>query len=264
MSQSAPPTTLPAASDPRADSPAVREVACRVSDLRMATADVRIVRLAPRDGRPFAFAAGQYACLGFDGLPCRDYSIASRPDEPDLEFHIRDMGSGASTYAVRRLQAGETVTVRGPLGSATLQEGHRGPILAVAGGSGLAPMKSIVETALARGHAAPVHLYFGVRTEGDLYMADRFRDLARRHANFRFVPVVSDPGGPTDLRTGYVGEAAAADFAELAGFKAYLAGPPVMVESAIGHLLARGIDPMDIHADAFYTETDKLKRAAAR
>lgn len=253
-----------AASDPRADQSAVREVPFRVADLRMATADVRIVRLAPEDGRPLAFTAGQYACLGFSGLPCRDYSIASRPDEAELEFHIRDMGAGASTYAVRGLSVGEVVTVRGPLGSAGLRAEHAGPILAIGGGSGLAPMKSIVETALARGHAAPVHLYVGARTAADLYMIDRFHALAARYPNFRFVPVISEPGGPTELRTGYVGEAAAADFAGLAGFKAYLAGPPVMVESAIGHLLARGIDAMDIHADAFYTETDKVRRAAAR
>lgn len=239
----------------------VREVALTVVAAEMVTADIRILRLSPAE--PFAFRAGQYANLSFGGLPGRDFSIASRPSDPVLEFHVRDHGTGASRYAVRQLRVGERVGLRGPLGSAVLQDGHAGPILAIAGGSGLAPMKSIVEEALARGHQAPVYLYFGARGEADLYGAGHFAALAARHANFRFVPVLSEPAGPTAHRTGYVGDAVAADFPRLEGFKAYLAGPPVMVESAAARLLANGMAGVDIHGDAFYTETDKQKRAAA-
>lgn len=228
-----------------------------VSELVQATPDLRIVRLVPADGRPFDFQAGQYARLRFADMPARDFSIASRPGEPYLEFHIRDAGreagGGTSHYAVRHLRPGERVALRGPLGAATLQSGHGGPILAIAGGSGLAPVKSIVETALERGHAGPVHLYFGVRRPEDLYLGEHFAALERRHPNLSFVPVLSEPAGTGPWRTGPVGPAAVADFTDLSGFKAYLAGPPAMVEGTVPLLLGKGIAAMDIHADAFYT-----------
>ena len=85
----------------------------------------------------------------FDGLPARDYSMANQPGRACLEFHIRHVPGGAtSEHVARSLKVGDKVSVRGPLGSSFLREGHPGPILAVGGGSGLAPIKSIVETAL--------------------------------------------------------------------------------------------------------------------
>ena len=149
--------------------------------------------------------------------------------------------------------------VEGPLGTAHLRDNHRGPILAVAGGSGLAPIKAIVESALAGGAQQPIHLYFGVRAERDLYLEGHFRALTEQHPNLTFTPVLSEPDGPTGRRTGYLADAVAADFADLDGFKAYLAGPPIAVETTVGKLRAAGMRRRDIHADAFYTEADKAK-----
>jgi CDP-4-dehydro-6-deoxyglucose reductase/ferredoxin-NAD(P)+ reductase (naphthalene dioxygenase ferredoxin-specific) len=233
---------------------------CTVAAIAPATHDIRIIRLAPPAGARFDFRAGQYAQLGFAALPPRDYSMASRPDEPLLEFHIRDMGEGASRYAVRRLTLGESVGVAGPLGNAWLREEHGGPIVAVAGGSGLAPMKAIVETALHLGLAQPIHLYFGVRSAGDLYFVEHFQQLATARRNFRFVPVVAEPEEPSPWRRGLVGDAIAADVADLAGCKAYLAGPPPMVEATVALLRARGLPAADIHADPFYSEEENRQR----
>jgi CDP-4-dehydro-6-deoxyglucose reductase/ferredoxin-NAD(P)+ reductase (naphthalene dioxygenase ferredoxin-specific) len=240
--------------------PATRHLACRVVELEQATDDIRILRLALPAGAAFEFRAGQYAKLGFSRLPPRDYSMANAPHEPLLEFHVRDVGDGASRYAVRRLALGETVTVDGPMGDAYLRAEHPGPIIAIAGGSGLAPIKSIVETALHRGLTQSIRLYFGVRSEADFYLVDRFEQLAHRHANFRFVPVVAEPAGPTRWRTGLVGDAVLGDVATLAGCKAYLAGPPPMVEAAVAQLRARGLSAGDIHADPFYSEEENRRR----
>src|SRR6185437_779061 len=88
--------------------------------------------------------------------------------------------------------------------------------------------------------------------------------LAAEHANFRFIPVLSAPSGPTACRVGFVHDAAAADLADLDGAKAYLAGPPVMVEAATALLAdARGMRHQDIHADAFYTEAEKAALSTA-
>lgn len=239
---------------------ATRHLACRVVELVQVTDDIRIVRLAsPADAR-FEFRAGQYAKLGFDTLPPRDYSMAAAPDEPLLEFHIRDVGDGASRYAVRQLAIGETVTVAGPMGDAYLRPEHPGSIIAIAGGSGLAPMKSIVETALHLGLTQDIHLYFGVRSEGDLYLIEHFDQLAATHGNFRFVPVVAEPAGASRWRTGLVGNAVLADIGNPGGSKAYLAGPPPMVEAAVAQLRSRGLPAADIHADPFYSEEENRRR----
>ena len=240
----------------------LRYLTCRVVALDDATHDIKRLRLAIEAGGPFTFSAGQYAALTFAGQAARDYSMANRPDEAVLEFHIRRANGGAaSNYAATRLKFGDTVKVEGPYGASWLREKHTGPILAIAGGSGLAPIKSIVESALAAGMAQPIDLYLGVRAERDLYLEDHFQALAARHGNLRFVPVLSQPDGDTVRRRGLVHETAADDHRDLDGAKAYLAGPPVMVEAATTLLLARGVRREDIHADAFYTEAEKTALA---
>jgi naphthalene 1,2-dioxygenase ferredoxin reductase component len=240
-----------------------RRLTCRVVGIEAMTHDITGVRLAVESGGPFTFSAGQYASLRFGDLPARDYSMANRPDESALEFHIRCMGAGSvSAYVTERLRVGDAVTVQGPFGTSYLRDKHTGPIVAIAGGSGLAPIKSIIDTALHQGLRQPMRLYFGAREERDIYLEDHFRALAAQHANFRCIPVLSTPKGPTQRRVGLVHEAAAADLADLDGAKAYLAGPPPMVEAATALLLERGVRRGDIHADAFYTEAEKQALAA--
>ena len=236
----------------------VRQMTCRVTALEQVTHDIRIVRLDILSGGPFSFSAGQYARVTFGGLPARDYSMANRPDEAGLEFHIRQLGGGtASVYAGTRLKPGDRVSIEGPFGTSYLRPQHTGPIVAIAGGSGLAPIKSIVETALARGMRQDIRLYFGVRDERDLYHEAPLRALAAAHGNLRVTPVLSAPSGSTARRTGLVHQVVDAELGEIDGMKAYLAGPPPMVEAASALLAARGVRREDIHADAFYTEAEK-------
>ncbi len=245
----------------------LRDMTCRIEAVESLTHDIKLVRLAIVEGGPFTFAAGQYAAVSFAGLPPRDYSMAVVPTADGagpLEFHIRHVAGGVSSaYVAKGLKPGDSARVKGPYGSSYLRERHTGPILAIAGGSGMAPVKSIVETALSLGMRQPIHLYFGVRDERDLYHEDHFAGLARRYPNLNFIPVLSDPSAATKRRTGFVHEAVARDIAGLDGTKAYLAGPPVMVEAATAMLEARGMRREDIHADAFYTEAERAQRAAA-
>lgn len=246
----------------------LRHLTCRVAAVTPLTHDTTRLALTIERGGPFDFSPGQYARLTFLGLAPRDYSMAGQPAAEAsggavIEFFIRRMANGrASRHVAEALRIGDTVRVEGPYGSSWLREGHKGPILAIAGGSGVAPLKAIVDRALALGLRQPIHLYFGVQDERDLYLEAHFAALAARHASFRFVPVLSRPSAPTARRTGLVHEAAAADFVDFDGMKAYLAGPPVMVEAATARLLARGIRRMDIHADAFYTEAETAALAA--
>jgi len=232
---------------------------CRVARIAELAHDVRELKLAIVAGGPYTFSAGQHARLKFGpGIPERSYSMANTPDQEDLlDFHIRQVPRGmASGYVFTSLHVGAEVTVSGPLGNAYLRQNHRGPILAVAGGSGLAPIKSIIETALAGDPTREVHLYFGSRDERDIYLESHLNELGRACPNLMLNIVLSQPSRPTARRTGTVVDAVVADLKSFDGFKAYVAGPPPMVEAMQRELLDRGMALRDIHADAFYGQAE--------
>ncbi len=236
----------------------IRRMTCRVAALDDMTHDIKRIRLDIADGGPFSFSPGQYCSVAFADLAPRDYSMANTPDEERIELHVRHVTGGASSaHVAEHLAVGEEVAVEGPFGTSWLREAHRGTIYALAGGSGLAPIKAMVERALDLGMAQDIRLYFGVRDEPDLYLEDHFTQLCARHTNLAFIPVLSEPSGTTGRRTGFLHRALAAVIGDLDGCKAYLAGPPPMVEAATALLLERGMRADDVHADAFYTEADK-------
>lgn len=221
-----------------------RVMRCRVVQVEALTRDIKGLRLAIEAGGPYVFSAGQYAELEFAAGLSRHYSMASTPDEPELAFHVRRMPGGrTSAYVATQLKAGDRVKVSGPLGISYLRDHHCGPVLLVAGGSGLAPIESILRTLLARRYAAPIALYFSVRSEHDVYHEGLLRDLAAGHKNFSYRIAFSER------------EATAEEFKIPQDLMAYLAGPPVMVEAASASLAARGLAPRQIHADAFYDQS---------
>ena len=241
----------------------MRDLACAVRSVSELTHDIREVRMTIESGGPFTFSPGQYASVRFSDLPARDFSMASQPDTDELVFYIRLVEDGrVSGYIAERLSAGERVRVNGPHGSAYLREGQQTPLLAIAGGSGLSPIRAIVDRAVALGWERPTHVYFGVRDERDLFCVAHFEALAERHPELQFTPVLSEPSGETARRTGFVTDAVRDDFDSLEGFTAYLAGPPPMVEAAQAMLPDLGIPARSIHADAFYTQAELETEAA--
>ena len=229
--------------------PPVRTLKAQVREISKVAREVIRLRVQVL-GQPLFFAAGQYADLSFGRRPPRAFSMANPPSDPTLEFHIRHLNGVASGYVAGRLKVGDRVRLKGPYGNAYLRP-HRQPLLAIAGGVGLAPLRSIVLTALNQDANASVHLYVGMRDEADLYGSDELSALAARHAHFHFVPVLSEPSGPTSRRTGMVHEAVAADFARLDGHVVHICGPPVMVEVARALALQRGAAPSAILSDPF-------------
>lgn len=235
-----------------------RVMRCRLVEFTDLTHDIKRLRLAIEAGGPYTFSAGQHARLKFaPGIVERSYSMANVPTEDVLEFHIRHVPRGqASGYVFTSLHLGAEVTVSGPLGNAYLRENHGGPILAVAGGSGMAPILSIVRTALLADPRRRVHLYFGVRDERDVYLEPLLEELQQRHPNFSVEVVLSQPSKSTQRRRGLIAEAVKADFQSFEGLKAYVAGPPAMVEALQESLQEKGMALRDIHADAFYSQAE--------
>jgi len=230
-----------------------RIVKASVAAIEDLTHDIK--RLVLKPAKPLAFSPGQYAQLQFTPEHARPYSMAGLAGEGELEFHVRLVPDGRVTgYIADTLKVGDSVRVSGPLGSAYLRRRHDGPILCVAGGTGLAPILSIVRGAVADGMTNPIHLYFGVRSPRDVYGLAWLEQLQRSHPSLRLHVVVTAGGDPREHRMGLVTDAIEADLPELDDWRAYLCGSPPMVEAAT--LLARrkGMAPERIHADAFYTQ----------
>jgi len=222
-----------------------------VTSIERATHDIRKVRI--KLAKPLEFSPGQYATLQFTPEHIRPYSMTGLPEDAEMEFQIRQVPDGRVTqYIFEDLQVGASVRVSGPLGTAYLRRKHTGPMLCVGGGTGIAPVLSIVRGAIESGMENPIHLYFGVRSDRDLYDADRLLDLAAKHPNIRVNIVVAT--GPTESwqKSGLVTDAIEQDLPSLSGWRAYLCGAPAMVE-ALSLLVSRmGIAPEHVHADAFY------------
>jgi ferredoxin-NAD(P)+ reductase (naphthalene dioxygenase ferredoxin-specific) len=223
-----------------------------VASMEDMTHDIKRVLLKP--AKPLAFSPGQYAQLQFTPAHIRPYSMAGLAEDGMLEFHARRVPGGRVTgYIAHQLKAGDSVRVSGPMGSAYLRRKHAGPMLCVAGGTGLAPILSILRGAVAAGMTNPIHLYFGARSERDVYGLDWLAELQRRHAALRVHVVVTEGEHRAGHRGGLVTDAIARDWPELAGWRAYLCGSPPMVEATKLLVQQRGIAAEQVHADAFYT-----------
>jgi len=215
------------------------------------THDIKRLRL--RSAKPLEFSAGQYATLQFSPEHIRPYSMAGIAGDDELEFHVRIVPDGrVSNYIARQLKVGDVVRVSGPLGTAYLRQKHAGPMLCIGGGTGLAPVLSIVRGALAAGMSNPIHLYFGVRSPRDIYGAEWLQELAARHANLHVHIVVATGSDDPAHRSGLVTDAVAQDWDSLEGWRAYLCGAPPMVDAAAMLVRQKGMQAEHVYADAFY------------
>jgi len=222
-----------------------------VTAIEAATHDIRRIRV--KLAKPIDFSAGQYATVQFTPEHIRPYSMAGLPDDDEWEFQIRRVPDGRVTaFIFDDLAVGAALRISGPLGTAYLRQKHTGPMLCVGGGTGLAPVLSIVRGALAHGMNNPIHLYFGVRSAEDVYDAARLQKLAAEHLNVKVQIVVATGAVAPGHRSGLVTDAIEKDLGNLAGWRAYLCGAPAMVD-ALNLLVTRlGVEPSHVHADAFY------------
>ncbi|MFO1321348.1 MAG: cytochrome b N-terminal domain-containing protein [Burkholderiales bacterium] len=227
-----------------------------VTSMRRAAPEVMILTLALPPGAALAFDAGQYFNVILEDGARRAFSFASAPGSDDsIEMHVRFVPGGRFTTQVfTTMKAGDPLDIEGPFGQFRLADTLR-PILFVAGATGFAPVKSIVEHAFRAGATRPMALYWGVRHREDLYLADLAESWAREHPNFRFVPVLSEPRADDDWtgRTGLVHEAILADYPDLAGYDLYACGSVSMVETARPAFLAQGLPADACFSDAFVT-----------
>lgn len=219
-------------------------------------------------GAGLAFQAGQYLNLTVPGIQGpRAFSIASPPSAKNLlELNVRRVeGGAATTYLHERLKPGDHLACSGPLGRFFVRGSAVEPMIFLAGGSGLSSPKSMILDLFEAGETRPVTLVHGARDTAELYYARLFQDLASRHANFTYLPVLSAARPEDDWQglTGFVHEAAEHHFDQrFAGHKAYLCGPPAMIEACIRSLMQGRLFERDIYTEKFLTAADAAQGLA--
>ncbi len=244
----------------RADDLPVHKFPARVEAIEKID-DVAIVTLKLPASLDFRFRAGQYVDVLLPDGARRSFSIASSPDHGGLlELHIRLVPGGRFTPKVfTETQPKAIWRLEGPFGTFTLKDRNR-PLLFVAGGTGFAPIQSML-LALAR-EAPPPHpvlCYVGARTPQGLYRDAWLRQFAADHPWLDYRPVISEPERAPDWsgRTGLVHRAALADLSDLAPFHAYVCGAPAMVDAARGDFRAAGLPDDAFFADAFTFQSSR-------
>lgn len=225
----------------------------RVLQMERLAPDVMRVWIDPQGG-PVSFAAGQYINIVLEDGGRRAFSFANPPHRNDrIELHVRLVPGGRfTTHVFETMKAGDMLDFEGPLGQFQLKESDR-PLLFVAGATGFAPVKSIVEEAFYQGLHRPMHLYWGVRRPQDLYLLDQALQWQAEHPDFHVIPVVSEPqpGDGWTGRTGLVHQALLADFPDLGSHEVYVCGSVRMVDTAVQAFLERGLDEQACFSDAF-------------
>ena len=236
----------------------VRRYVARVTRLEPLADDVMRLCLRIDGGTPFNFHAGQYLNIILADGAKRSFSFATSPDsirDGEIELHVRRVDGGRFTSVVfTTMKPGDTLGFEGPMGAFTLREDSDKPIIFVAGSTGFAPVKSMLEHAFHAGLKRRMVLYWGVRSRRDLYHGALAEQWAREHANFSFVPVLSEsrPEDHWNGRTGLVHAAILADFPDLSAHQVYACGSVQMVEAAYPAFVERGISSDDCFSDAFH------------
>jgi len=225
-----------------------RRYDARVVSVEEIGGDTRLIRVDI--GTASAHRAGQYAHLLAPGFDPRPFSIANAPDGGTLEFHIKGTGRGLTQHIFDDWQAGRAITVELPFGDHFWRPSER-PLLALAGGVGVAPMKAILEAHFAHAAHSPAHLYWGVRDVAHLYLDPKFAALRDARPEFRYVPLLGENPLGAPYRTGYLAPALQADFKTLAGFNIYIAGPRAMIEATLPALNALGAEKDCLFSDSF-------------
>jgi CDP-4-dehydro-6-deoxyglucose reductase len=237
--------------------PAVRTLPCRVDRMEKCTDSILRLYLKLPATEPLHFLPGQHIDVILPGGERRSYSLANAPHVMDnLELHVRHYPGGHfSEYAFTSLKEKTLLRIEGPLGTFTLREDSDRPMIMVAGGTGFAPIKSIIEYLLHRRQQREVYLYWGARAARDLYLHDLARQWAANHAHIRYIPVLSEAGRDKSWRgrKGLVHEAVLKDFHDLTKYEVYTCGPPPLVHAVKNTFMQRGLSPEYIYSDSFET-----------
>ena len=239
---------------------AVREYQCRCAKIVDLTHDIKLFRFELIEPETMDYVPGQYVQLLAPAYGksreevYRAYSIASNPAEKNvIELIIRLVPGGiCTTYCFEHLKEGDDVRLNGPYGDFRLS-GTQAPMVFIAGGSGMAPIKCILHHMQNVASQRKAVYYFGANSPDELFLADLMQQFEAELADYRYVPVVARPpeGGDWEGETGLVTEAVRRGLENAAEHEAYLCGSPGMIDAAVKVLIGLGVEESNIFYDKF-------------
>lgn len=244
----------------------LKSLPCRIERLQLLTPDVMAVFLRLPANEYFHFMPGQYLDIMLPQNRRRSFSIANTPGEGRLiELHVRRVSSGEFTQQL--FDGGlekALLRMEGPLGQFWFRRESPRPALLIGGGTGYAPLRSMLRSLLEVGDRRPLHLYWGAQARRDLYEDEEIRALCAQHPNLRYIPVLSAPQEEDQWqgRQGWVHAAALEDHPDLARFDVYASGPPVMVETIRHEFTHHGLPPEQLFFDSFDFAPDAMAKAS--
>jgi phenol hydroxylase P5 protein len=233
-----------------------------VSRIEQLTPTIKGIWIKLNDTNGIDFQAGQYVNVHFPGdIGSRAFSLASVPSQGgEVELNIRIVPGGvATTWAHEHLKVGDALRISGPYGRFFVRKSENSPSLFMAGGSGLSSPRSMILDLLEEGSDLPITLVYGQRNLSELYYHEEFLALAEKYPNFTYVPALSHEPEDSDWKghRGFVHEAAKAHFNnDFRGRKAYLCGPPLMIDACISTLMQGRLFERDIYTEKFISAAD--------
>ncbi|MFC5497667.1 FAD-binding oxidoreductase [Caenimonas terrae] len=239
----------------RVDPAARKTFSAKVFRNTLAADDVSVLQLRLPAGQRAKFRAGQYLQVELPDGSRRSYSMANPPHESDtLQLHVRHVAGGQFTQIVPTLKSGDLLKVELPFGNFELKEETSAPMLCVVGGTGFAPVKSLLDDLVKKGVGRPVTLVWGGRNAGGLYLMTAVERWKKLLPGFTFIAAVEDAADAQALAGfhGRVDDAVRANFPSLDGHEVYCCGAPPMVAAVKKACVQeRGLDPRHFFSDVF-------------
>ena len=233
----------------------IKTLPVRVEAMEKLSGDVMRLCLRLPATERLQFLAGQWIDMLMKDGKRRGFSIANAPHADDhIELHIRHVVGGVFTdFVFNQLKNNDLLRFEGPHGSFFLREDSERPLILIAGGTGFAPLKGILEHAFEAGINRPMHLFWGVRGKKDLYFEELPQRWLKEHENFSYTPVLSEPDATDEWlgETGFVHEAVVKVYKDLTAYSVYMAGPPVMIGACKTAFEEQGLPSDELFFDSF-------------
>jgi CDP-4-dehydro-6-deoxyglucose reductase len=245
-----------------------KKMPARVASLRKMTDDVVHLKLKIPAADRMQFLAGQYVDFILKDGRRRAFSLANPPHHDEfLEFQIRHVPGGYFTSIVfNELKEKSLIRIEGPLGTFYLREDNDDPIIMMAGGTGMAPLRGMLLHIFDTGIKRPIHLFWGVRTQKDLYLQEEIDQWLKDHPQLQFTPVLSEPEPSSNWQgaTGWVHEVVTRTYPDMSGHEVYMSGPPPMIYAAKKAFHDCGLPENKVFSDAFDFADDPDVSAAQK
>jgi Na+-transporting NADH:ubiquinone oxidoreductase subunit NqrF len=218
------------------------------------TPDIHKIVLKLAAPSSIRYAAGQFFEIDVPDLEeTRAYSMANPYSENGIvEFHVRRIKDGIGSNYMCDLTPGQHVTGSGPYGKMQLRDRHKDMIF-VGGGSGMAPIKALIEELFSAPYEGNAWFFYGARTLKDLYLLDEWRGMEEKYSNFHFIPALSEhvPSDSWEGEQGYIANVVERTVENMENMDAFLCGPPIMIETTIDVLSKGGVKGSNIFYDEF-------------